>query len=127
MLSICTAAVLLGASLAPSALGFSPGSVPGSARWSGNPPLNSWDEHFGTPPYSVIKTEDDRAGLSGFLISAAAQAGVDRGMEGKHVITLARSSFERLLALSAWRVAASLGSARLISRGNSTRNTPLWA
>lgn len=48
----------------------------------------------------VLETEADRAGLPGFLLSAAAQAGNDRGMDGKYVITLARSSFEPFMAFS---------------------------
>lgn len=48
----------------------------------------------------VLETEADRAGLPAFLISAAARAAADRGMEGRHVITLARSSFEPFMAFS---------------------------
>ncbi|MEM1448786.1 MAG: M3 family metallopeptidase [Planctomycetota bacterium] len=48
----------------------------------------------------VLETEADRAGLPAAVLGAALQAGVDRGMEGKHVITLARSSFEPFMAFS---------------------------
>ncbi|MEM0925074.1 MAG: M3 family metallopeptidase, partial [Planctomycetota bacterium] len=50
----------------------------------------------------VLNDEDDRAGLPDFVISAAAQAAKDRGMEG-HVITLARSSFEPFMTFSTRR------------------------
>ena len=42
----------------------------------------------------VLETEEDRAGLPDYVLSAAAQAASERDLEGKHVITLARSSFE---------------------------------
>ena len=51
----------------------------------------------------VLEDEDDRAGLPDFVLSAAAQAGADRGMEGKYVITLARSSFEPFMTFSTRR------------------------
>ncbi len=51
----------------------------------------------------VLKNEADRAGLPDFAVSAAAQAGADRGMEGQHVITLARSSFEPFMTFSTRR------------------------
>lgn len=50
----------------------------------------------------VLKGEDDRAGLPDFVLSAAAQAAADRGLEG-HVITLARSSFEPFMTFSTRR------------------------
>ena len=48
----------------------------------------------------VLETEEDRAGLPDFVLSAAAQAAADRDMAGKHVITLARSSFEPFMTFS---------------------------
>lgn len=51
----------------------------------------------------VLKDEDDRAGLPDFVLSAAAQAASDRGLEGQHVITLARSSFEPFMTFSTRR------------------------
>ncbi|WP_349370803.1 M3 family metallopeptidase [Salinarimonas sp.] len=51
----------------------------------------------------VLDGEDDLAGLPDWLVSAAARAAEDRGMRGKHVITLARSSVEPFLAFSARR------------------------
>ena len=50
----------------------------------------------------VLKDEDDRAGLPDFVLSAAAQAAADRGLEG-HAITLARSSFEPFMTFSTRR------------------------
>lgn len=51
----------------------------------------------------VLEDEDDRAGLPDFVLSAAAQAASDRGLEGQHVITLARSSFEPFMTFSTRR------------------------
>ena len=48
----------------------------------------------------VLETDADKAGLPGYVLSAAAQAANDRGLPGKHVITLARSSFEPFMAHS---------------------------
>jgi len=48
----------------------------------------------------VLETEQDRAGLPDFLLTAAAEAARERGLEGKHVITLARSSIEPFLQFS---------------------------
>lgn len=52
----------------------------------------------------VLEGEDDLAGLPDFLVASAAQAARDRGLaEGKHVITLSRSSIEPFLQFSARR------------------------
>ncbi|WP_137387787.1 M3 family metallopeptidase [Rhodoligotrophos defluvii] len=51
----------------------------------------------------VLDGEDDLAGLPDFLIDAAAQAAQERGLAGKHVITLSRSSIEPFLQYSARR------------------------
>src|SRR3712207_5248800 len=48
----------------------------------------------------VLDGEADLAGLPGFLREAAAQAAAERGLEGKHVITLSRSSIEPFLTFS---------------------------
>ncbi len=48
----------------------------------------------------VLETEEDRAGLPDFLLTAAAEAARERGLEGKHVITLSRSSIEPFLQFS---------------------------
>lgn len=48
----------------------------------------------------VLDTEEDRAGLPDFLLAAASEAARERGLEGKHVITLSRSSIEPFLQFS---------------------------
>jgi peptidyl-dipeptidase Dcp len=48
----------------------------------------------------VLDGEADLVGLPGFVRSAAAQAAADRGFEGKHAITLSRSSIEPFLQFS---------------------------
>ncbi|MBZ6077793.1 M3 family metallopeptidase [Microvirga puerhi] len=51
----------------------------------------------------VLETEEDLAGLPSFLREAAAQAAEDRGLSGKYVITLSRSSIEPFLQFSSRR------------------------
>ncbi|MEM6653949.1 MAG: M3 family metallopeptidase [Pseudomonadota bacterium] len=51
----------------------------------------------------VLDSDADKAGLPSSALSAAAQAGIDRGMAGAHVITLARSSFEPFMTFSTRR------------------------
>jgi len=48
----------------------------------------------------VLETEEDLAGLPSFLRDAAAQAAQERGLAGKYVITLSRSSIEPFLQFS---------------------------
>jgi len=48
----------------------------------------------------VLETDEDRAGLPDFLIAAAAEAARERGLDGKHVITLSRSSIDPFLQFS---------------------------
>ncbi|QDG77438.1 M3 family metallopeptidase [Labrenzia sp. PHM005] len=48
----------------------------------------------------ILETDEDRAGLPDFLIAAAAEAAKERGLDGKHVITLSRSSIEPFLQFS---------------------------
>ncbi|TYC50463.1 M3 family metallopeptidase [Rhodobacterales bacterium] len=48
----------------------------------------------------VLETEEDLAGLPDFLLASAAAAANDRGLEGKHVITLSRSSIEPFMQFS---------------------------
>jgi peptidyl-dipeptidase Dcp len=48
----------------------------------------------------VLEGEADLAGLPAFLRHAAAQAAAERGLAGKHVITLSRSSIEPFLTFS---------------------------
>ena len=51
----------------------------------------------------VLETPDDLAGLPNWLVASAAAAATERGLSGKHVITLARSSVEPFLQFSARR------------------------
>ena len=51
----------------------------------------------------TLETEDDLAGLPDFVRAAAQAAASERGMTGKHVITLSRSSVEPFLQFSARR------------------------
>jgi peptidyl-dipeptidase Dcp len=51
----------------------------------------------------VLETEEDRAGLPDFVLAAARSAASERGMAGKFVITLSRSSVEPFLQFSARR------------------------
>lgn len=51
----------------------------------------------------VLETAEDRAGLPDFFLASAAEAAKARGLEGKHVVTLARSSVEPFLQLSSNR------------------------
>jgi peptidyl-dipeptidase Dcp len=51
----------------------------------------------------VLAAKEDLAGLPASLVSAAAQMATDRGLPGKYVITLARSSVEPFLQFSARR------------------------
>ena len=51
----------------------------------------------------VLDGADDLAGLPAFVVEAAAEAARERGLEGKHVITLSRSSIEPFLQFSTRR------------------------
>jgi peptidyl-dipeptidase Dcp len=51
----------------------------------------------------VLETAEDHAGLPQFFLESAAEAARARGLEGKHVVTLARSSVEPFLQLSSNR------------------------
>ena len=51
----------------------------------------------------VLDSEDDLAGLPGFVVDGAAGAAVERGHEGKHAITLSRSLIEPFLTFSTRR------------------------
>lgn len=53
---------------------------------------NAWTLELATP--------EDRAGLPDWFLAAALQAGRERGQEGKHLVTLSRSSVESFLQLS---------------------------
>jgi len=51
----------------------------------------------------VLDGADDLAGLPDFVVAAAREAAEERGLSGKHVITLLRSSIEPFLQFSARR------------------------
>jgi peptidyl-dipeptidase Dcp len=51
----------------------------------------------------VLESPDDLAGLPDSLVTAAARTAADRGLPGKHAITLSRSSVEPFLQFSARR------------------------
>jgi peptidyl-dipeptidase Dcp len=51
----------------------------------------------------VLETPDDLSGLPDWFLASAARAATDRGLAGRHVVTLARSSVEPFLAFSARR------------------------
>ncbi|MBT7363147.1 MAG: peptidase M3, partial [Rhodospirillaceae bacterium] len=51
----------------------------------------------------VLETDDDLAGLPGFLISSMAAAAEERGHDGKHAVTLSRSIIEPFLTFSTRR------------------------
>lgn len=51
----------------------------------------------------VLESDEDKAGLPDFLLAAAASAAKERGLDGKHVITLSRSLIEPFLQFSANR------------------------
>ncbi|HVV95395.1 MAG TPA: M3 family metallopeptidase [Hyphomicrobiales bacterium] len=65
----------------------------------------------------VLDGEDDLAGLPRALRDAAARAATDRGLAGKYVVTLARSSIEPFLQFSARRDLREKAFAAWSSRG----------
>ena len=71
----------------------------------------------------VLETEEDLAGLPTFVRAAAARAAADRGLEGKHVITLARSSIDPFLQFSARRDLRERAFAAWTSRGDNGGET----
>lgn len=78
----------------------------------------------------VLEGGDDLAGLPDFLRDAAAKTALDRGMEGKHVVTLARSLIEPFLQFSARRDLREAAFKAWIARGESggeTDNRPIIA
>jgi peptidyl-dipeptidase Dcp len=78
----------------------------------------------------VLETEEDLAGLPDFLRAAAAEAAKERGLEGKYVITLSRSSIEPFLQFSKRRDLRETAWRAWISRGEhegSTDNRPIAA
>ena len=76
----------------------------------------------------VLENEADLAGLPGWLRAAAAEAAQERGLAGKHVITLARSSIDPFLRYSKRRDLREKAFAAWIARGEGggdTDNRPL--
>jgi peptidyl-dipeptidase Dcp len=71
----------------------------------------------------VLEDEDDRAGLPAWLIAAAAEAATERGLAGKHVITLSRSSIEPFLTFSTRRDLREKAFRAWISRGENGGET----
>lgn len=65
----------------------------------------------------VLDGEEDLAGLPGFLRDGAAEAARARGFEGRHVITLSRSSIEPFLQFSQRRDLREKAFRAWISRG----------
>ncbi len=65
----------------------------------------------------VLESESDLAGLPEFLRDAAARSAADLGLEGKHVITLSRSSVEPFLQFSEQRSLREDAYRALIDRG----------
>ena len=78
----------------------------------------------------VLETEEDLAGLPDSLRAAAAEAAKERGLAGKYVITLARSSIEPFLQFSKRRDLRETAWRAWISRGEhegSSDNRPIAA
>ncbi len=78
----------------------------------------------------VLDGEDDLAGLPAFVRSAAARAAEDRGLKGKHVITLSRSSIEPFLQFSRRRDLREKAFQAWVRRGENdgpTDNRPIIA
>jgi peptidyl-dipeptidase Dcp len=79
--------------------------------------------------YQLVLDEADLAGLPDFLCDAAAQAAAERGIPGRYVITLARSSIEPFLQFSSRRDLREKAFKAWIARGEAgeTDNRPLIA
>jgi peptidyl-dipeptidase Dcp len=78
----------------------------------------------------VLETEQDLAGLPAFVRAAAARAAAERGLEGRHAITLARSSIVPFLQFSVRRDLRERAFAAWISRGGNggaTNNNAITA
>src|SRR5690606_30203582 len=78
----------------------------------------------------VLEGEADLAGLPDFLRNAAAEAAKERGLPGKHVITLLRSSIEPFLQFSQRRDLRETAWRAWLSRGEHegpTDNRPIAA
>lgn len=77
----------------------------------------------------VLDGEEDLAGLPDFVREAAAQSAAERGMAGKHVITLSRSLIEPFLQFSSRRDLREAAFKAWTARGENgtTDNRPLIA
>lgn len=78
----------------------------------------------------VLEDENDLAGLPDFVREAAAQAATERGLPGKHVITLSRSLIEPFLQFSSRRDLRETAFRAWTARGENdgaTDNRPLIA
>ncbi len=73
--------------------------------------------------YIVLETEADLAGLPDFLRDAAREAAEARGLAGKHVITLSRSSVEPFLQYSSRRDLREKAFRAWMSRGDNNNAT----
>jgi peptidyl-dipeptidase Dcp len=71
----------------------------------------------------VLETEEDLAGLPDFVRAAAARAAADRGLEGRHAITLARSSVVPFLQFSSRRDLRERAFAAWTGRGDNGGDT----
>jgi peptidyl-dipeptidase Dcp len=71
----------------------------------------------------VLEGESDLAGLPDFVRAAASRAAKDRGLEGKHVVTLGRSSVEPFLQFSARRDLREQAFRAWIARGDGGTKT----
>lgn len=71
----------------------------------------------------VLEDEADLAGLPDFLIAAAAEAAKERGLEGKYVITLSRSSIDPFLQFSSNRTLRETAFKGWTSRGEKPGDT----
>jgi peptidyl-dipeptidase Dcp len=77
----------------------------------------------------VLEGEDDLAGLPDYMRKSAAKAAADRGLPGKHVVTMARSSIEGFLQFSSRRDLREKAFKAWTSRGEAgaTDNRPVIA
>ncbi|WP_417689717.1 M3 family metallopeptidase [Roseibium sp.] len=71
----------------------------------------------------VLENEEDLAGLPDFLVAAASEAAKERGLEGKYVITLSRSSIEPFLQFSSNRALREAAFQGWTSRGEGGADT----
>jgi peptidyl-dipeptidase Dcp len=73
-----------------------------------------------------LPTAEDRAGLPGFLIDAAASAARERGSKASHVVTLSRSLIEPFLTFSDRRDLREVAWRAWVKRGENGGATDNW-